>query len=141
MRLRLSHKRGPLHLSPTNEAQTPSPLSVLTFASPSDFKSTFADVHQIRLGTGTTNITFSKTTHVLGSAMLGNVVEEQCEIVISREQMKMLFMNLSATVSAIEDEIGPIPVPRSFQINQDAHRAVIRSLNLPSRKAEPSSTP
>lgn len=127
--------------STTNEAQTPSPLSVLTFARSSDFKSTFADVHQIKLGTGTTNITFSKTTHPIGSAMLGNIVEEQCEIVISWEQLKMLFMNLSATVSAIEDEIGPIPVPRSFQINQDAHRAVVRSLGLPSRKAEPSSTP
>ena len=124
-----------------NETQRPNPLSALTFSRSSDFKSTFVDIHQIRIGTGTTNITFSKTAHVIGAAMLGSIVEEQCEIVISWAQMKMLFMNLSSIVNAIEEEIGPIPIPIGFQINPDANLAVVRSLGLPSRKAGSNSTP
>jgi hypothetical protein len=118
----------------TNEIPTsaPNPSDILTFSRASDYKSIFSDLHQMRIGNGNVYITFSKTTRAPGASMLANIVEEHCEIVMTWPQIKMLALNLSATVSAVEEGIGPISIPTGFRINPAANLTAVKSLGFPS---------
>ena len=113
-------------------APAPNPSDILTFSRASDYRSIFSDLHQMRIGNGNVYITFSKTTRAPSASMLANIVEEQCEIVMTWTQIKMLALNLSAAVSAVEEGIGPISIPTGFQINPAANLAVVKSLGFPS---------
>src|SRR5271170_3544392 len=95
--------------------------AILTFTRAPDCKTIFTDLHRLRVGNGVVNIIFCKTSHTPGPQILGNIIEEYVEIVMSWTQLKMLTQNLSSTLSAIEAEVSPIPVPQSFRINQDAN--------------------
>jgi len=129
----------PEETTPREEAsaQPATPASVvaaaaatLTFVRAPDFKVCFSDFHQIRAGNGVLTVVFSKTTHAPAGPMIANIIEEHVEVVMSWTQLKMVAQNLSASVSAIEAELGPIPFPRDFRINDAANRAIVRALGL-----------
>jgi hypothetical protein len=120
---------------PANEAPPPvsptDPSSLLSSSRAPDYNIIFSDIHRARLGNGTVSVTFSRTTHPPGLQTLNNIIEEQCDIVMSWTQIKMVAMNLSAIVTAIEEEIGPISIPSAFRISHEANLAVVRSLGYP----------
>jgi hypothetical protein len=57
-------------------------------------------------------------------------VEDQAAIVMSWPEMKMLVQQLSVIVAAIEQDIGPIPIPRGYLPTVEAQLPVIQSLGL-----------
>ena len=102
-----------------------------------EYRTIYSDLHRFRLGNGTANIVFSRTGHNPGVQMDVTAVEEQVEIVVSWMQLKMIAMNLAATIAALEEEIGDIPIPAGFSVNEDVVREVVRSLGIP--RTEPNS--
>ena len=111
-------------------AGTPN-VSQLQFSRSPEFRSFFSDVHRVRIGNGTVSITFSATTHEPSLSNVGNIIEEQAELLVSWTQLKIISLNLTALVAAIEEEISHIPIPTSFRINMEANRLTARSLGFP----------
>jgi hypothetical protein len=58
------------------------------------------------------------------------IVEDQAAISMSWAEMKMLAQQLSAIVAAIEQDIGPIPIPYAFLPTVESQLPVIRSLGM-----------
>jgi hypothetical protein len=114
-------------------AQTAAALAELSFSRASDYQSFFSDFHRMRIGNGSINIVFSKTTHSPGVQFTGSVVEEKAEVVMTWTQMKMMFINFSQTIEAIEKELGAIPVPQNFQPDLVLARDIVRGLLLSPR--------
>jgi hypothetical protein len=116
-------------LSPDEAAQAQL-IANLTFTRAADYKTIYSNVFRTRVGNGDITIVFSRATHVPSLAVQGNIIEEQVEIVMSWQQLKMLQEGLRAPVDGIDKEVGEITLPTVFKKNIDA-RAVIRGLGYP----------
>jgi len=114
--------------------------AALMFTRAPDYKVCFSDFHRSRVGNGTYTIVFSKVAHAPSSQMLANIIEEHVEIIMSWTQLKMVAENMVSAISAIEAEVGTIPLPSNFQINEAGSRAVVRALGLSLTRQTPPGT-
>lgn len=120
-----------VNFNPANPASVAAAAAAaLTFVRAPDFKTIFSDLARSRVGNGIVGILFSRVTHPPGAAILTNIVEDQAEIVMTWTQFKMVIQLWSSLLSAIETEIGPIPLPQSFQVSEDNSRAIVRTLGF-----------
>ncbi len=124
---------------PNNPASVAAAAAALRFTRAPDYKVCFSDFHRSRVGNGTFTIVFSRIeAHTPSPQMPANVVEEHVEIIMSWTQLKLVTENLVSAIAAIEAEVGAIPFPRNFQINEEANRAIVRALGLsPTSEAPP----
>jgi hypothetical protein len=122
---------------PASVAAAAAQVAGLTFTRAPDFKVCFSDFHRSRVGNGTVNIVFSRTAHAQSLQMLANIIEEHVEVIMSWTQLKMVAENLASAVAAIEAEVGTIPIPRDFQINEAGNRAIVRALGLSLTRQRP----
>jgi hypothetical protein len=67
-------------------------------------------------------------------------IEDQVAIAMSWPELKMLAQHLATLVSAIEQEIGPIPIPHVFAATVESHLAAVRTLGM-SKPSEPTNPP
>jgi hypothetical protein len=104
--------------------------AALVFTRTSDFKSVFSDVNRLRVGNGTVTVTFSKITHSPSVQANPNIIEEQAEVTMSWVQFKMAVLNCVSLLSAIEAEVGSIPLPKSHKINDERNRTAVRALGM-----------
>jgi hypothetical protein len=107
---------------------------MFTFTRAPEYRTIISDFHRARVGNGTANIIFSQVSHAPSAQILGNIIEEKVELVLSWTQLKMVSMNLASIVKAIETEIGPIPVPQGYQVIDANNQLAVRSLGYPSPK-------
>lgn len=120
-----------LTFTPNDPASVAAAAAVaLTFTRAPDFKVCFSDFHSPKVGNGTYTIVFSRVAHAPSSQILPNVIEEQVEIIMSWTQLKIITENMVSAIAAIEAEVGTIPFPSNFQINEAGNRAVVRALGL-----------
>jgi hypothetical protein len=120
-------------------------VSGITVTRSEEYKSIFSNAYRVRIGVGDITLIFNRATHAPNITAEASVVEEQVEIVMAWPIIKMLQVHLSSLVSAIEQEIGYIPVPDAFlanpNMNPTAQREVVRSLGLSRSSAtEPAAT-
>ena len=73
----------------------------------SDYRRFSSNHFFLRFAPGEANVTFSQLIDVPGST-LQDVIQEQANITMSWPQLKMLGEYISATVQAMEREVGPI---------------------------------
>jgi hypothetical protein len=106
----------------------------ISYTRSADYKEVFVNLFKGRIGNGEAAILFSKITHTPSLAATPNVVEEQVEITMTWVQLKILSIYIGDIVQGIEDELGVIPIPATFQqgirANPQAQRAVVKSLGL-----------
>jgi hypothetical protein len=116
--------------NPTDPASVAAAAASLTFTRAPDFKTIFADMVRPRIGNGSITIVFGKLSHRPSLQMEANVIEEHIEIVMTWTQFKMVMQNFSSILSAIETEIGPIPIPETFRPSDETNRAIVRALGM-----------
>lgn len=128
-----------------SEAPNAPEIPPLSFTRSDEYKRIFADFFRTRLGTGEITTIVSKVTHGPNMNVEGNIIEEQIELVMTWSSVKMLQLHLMSLVSAIEEEVGYIPIPANFLANleagHDAQRNLVRSLGLSAATAEPDQEP
>jgi hypothetical protein len=98
------------------------------------YRTVFSNAYRVRVGIGEITLIFNRITHTPSMAAEPNVVEEQVEIVMTWQSIKMLQLHLSSLISGIEQEVGEIPIPNAFLVNPGmsptAQREFIRSFGL-----------
>src|SRR5205814_6333060 len=95
-----------------------------------DYRVIYADLYRPRLGNGDVTLVFSRTSHEPSVSIEATVVDEQAEIVFSWATAKLLAAHLGALMTAIEDELGEIPVPAGITFDVQRQREAVRSLGL-----------
>jgi hypothetical protein len=120
----------------TPETQVPDVAAAaasLVFTRAPDYRVIFSDFNRSRVGNGSVTITFSKQTHTPSLQANPNIIEEQAEVTLSWIQFKIMILNFTSILSAIETEIGSIPLPKVFKIDDEKNRQVVRSLGISQR--------
>jgi hypothetical protein len=116
--------------NPDEPASVAAAAPSLTFTRAPDFKTIFSDIVRPTIGNGSITIVFSKLTHKPSLNVQTNIVEEHVEVVMTWTQFKMVMQNFSSILSAIETEVGPIPMPHAFRASDASNRAIVRALGL-----------
>jgi hypothetical protein len=101
-----------------------------------DYRRIYLDFIRSRIGNGDITVVICKTTHD-PNALVPNVngVYEEIEVTMSWTQLKLVHAIFGNFVEAIEHETGPILIPESFRLDQEAQRPVVRTLGLSPRSA------
>jgi hypothetical protein len=107
-------------------------LAELTVTRSSAFNTIYANIFRTRISITELTMIFSRLTHTPSILAQGNVIEEQCEIIVSWPQAKLFLLVLKSIVDAFENETGPILIPTDFQPNMEGQQQAVRSLGLPS---------
>jgi hypothetical protein len=106
----------------------------VSFSRSSDYKSVYSNFFRTRVGNGDVTIIFSKFTHTSGVDVVGDVVEEQIEVVMAWPMLKILADQISSLVDAIELELCIIPTPQNAIVPADIQiekqQQIVRSLGL-----------
>jgi hypothetical protein len=109
-------------------------LSGVSFTRSADYRTIYSNLIRTRLGPGEVVMVISRMTHSPSRTAEVNTIEEQVEIIVGWPQLKMLSSVLASLVTAIEEEVGAIPVPIPFQhaaeSQPEMQRAAVRSLGL-----------
>jgi hypothetical protein len=123
----------PKETQETQDLNAAAAAAGLTFTRASDYKAIFSDFNRLRVGNGSVTITFSKQNHAPSLQAAANIIEEQAEVTMSWIQFKMMVLNFTSVLSAIETEIGPIPIPKVVKIDDERNRKLIRGLGISQR--------
>lgn len=110
------------------------PATEITVKRSPYYRTIVADLFNARVGPGACTIVCGRIVHEPETPLSPNIFEEQAEIMLSWGTLKMMAMNLMELVVAMEQEIGPIPIPKKYtemhHLRYAGHLAAIRNLNL-----------
>jgi hypothetical protein len=114
------------------------PAPGVTWSRSNLFRHVYCQVFRARLTAGDVTLTVSTITDQFGLVRT-EAIEDQVAIVMSWSELKMLTQHLETLVAAIEQDIGPIPVPHAFRPTVDAQLVAVRTLDMskPSEPAKP----
>jgi len=102
------------------------------------YRLVYCQLFRTKLTSGDITLTVSTLNDQAGFVRT-EVVEDQVAIVMSWSELKMLAQHLETVVVAIEQDIGPIPIPHAFRPTVDAQLVAVRTLGM-SKPNEPAKT-
>lgn len=76
-----------------------------------DFRAVYANTFRVRAGTGDIGIAFGYQTEVPSQSGDQSIIQDEIEIVVTPQVLKLLQLAIDDNVSALEKVIGPIALP------------------------------